>query len=166
MAMPRELDTAVGLVAAGVLVGRRAARAGLGPARAAYRSPLGAPWRAIAPGLAESGAATRRRAQAEAEAALKRALERESPRLERLLVLVLDSRLLLELSDRVIRSQEMQQLIGQIASSPELRAALAAQSTGLADEMAAGVRRRTATMDDVAERTVRSWLRRPRPEPS
>jgi hypothetical protein len=162
----RELDTVVGLVAAGVLVGRRAARAGLGPARAAYRSPIGAPWRGIALGLADSGAATRRRAQAQAEAALERALDRESPALERLLVRVLESRLTLELTDRVMSSPEMQQMIGRIASSPELRAALSAQSAGLADEMVAGVRRRTASMDDVAERTVRGWLRRPRSGPS
>jgi hypothetical protein len=161
--VPREIDTAAELVAAGVL--------------AAYRSPLGAPWRALAGGLADAGAATRRRAEAQARTALDQVLESplteellmralESPGLERLLVRVLDSRLLLDLTDRVLRSREMEQLIGHIASSPELRAALAAQSTGLADELAAGVRRRTAAMDDVAERTVRGWLRRPRPTPS
>jgi hypothetical protein len=93
-------------------------------------------------------------------------LERESPELERLLVRVLDSRLAVELTDRVMGSPEMEQLIGHIASSPELRAAMAAQSAGLADEMVAGVRQRTASMDDVAERTVRGWLRRPRPKPA
>ena len=166
LTVSRELDTVVGLVAAGVFVGQRAARAGLGPARAVYRSPLGAPWRGIVLGLADSGAATRRRIQAQAEAALERVLERESPELERLLVRVLDSRLAVELTDRVMGSPEMEQLIGHIASSPELRAAMAAQSAGLADEMVAGVRERTASMDDVAERTVRGWLRRPRPKPA
>jgi hypothetical protein len=161
--VPREIDAAVSLFAAGV--------------GAAYRSPLGAPWRAVAGGLSDAGAATRRRVEAQVRVALDQALESplteellmralESPGLERLLVRVLDSRLLLELTDRVLGSREMEQLIGHIASSPELRAALAAQSTGLADEMAAGVRRRTAAMDDVAERTVRGWLRRPRPTPS
>jgi hypothetical protein len=161
--MAREIDTAVGLIAAGVLT--------------AYRSPLGAPWRAVAGGLAGAGAATRRRAEAQVRSALDQALESplteellmralESPGLERLLVRVLDSRLLLDLTDRVLSSREMEELIGHIASSPELRAALAAQSTGLADEMATGVRRRTAAMDDVAERTVRGWLRRPRPTTS
>ncbi|MEN3283557.1 MAG: hypothetical protein V7607_4697, partial [Solirubrobacteraceae bacterium] len=140
--------------------------AGRAPARAAYRSPLGAPWRGIMLGLADSGAATRRRLQAQGQAALERALDRESPELEHLLVRVLDSRLAAELTDRVMRSPEMQQMIGHIASSPELRAAMSEQSAGLADEMVAGVRRRTASMDDVAERTVRGWLRRPRSTPS
>jgi hypothetical protein len=76
---------------------------------------------------------------------------------------LLDSPLLLEITDRVMASDEMQRVIAHIASSPELRAAIAEQTTGLADEMVAGVRQRTVTMDDVAERTVRGWLRRPRP---
>jgi hypothetical protein len=54
-------------------------------------------------------------------------------------------------------------VISHIASSPELRAAIAEQTTGLTDEMVAGVRQRTVSLDDVAERTVRGWLRRPRP---
>jgi hypothetical protein len=225
----REVDIALGLVTAGMLAGRKAARAGLAPARVAYRSPLGAPWRGVVAGLTDSGASTRRRSEAYVRAALDRALEGplteyvaralgehrvverlaseliaqgtvtavveqalqagladevaqrlleheqtealvvaalESPGLERLLVRVLDSRLLLELTDRLIRSPEMDQVIGHIASSPELRAALAEQSSGLADEMVSGVRRRTASMDDAAERTVRGWLRRPRPRPT
>jgi hypothetical protein len=79
---------------------------------------------------------------------------------------VLDSRVLLELTDRVMASEEMQRVIAHIASSPELRAAIAEQSSGLADEMVEGVRRRTVSLDDVAERTVRGWLRRPRPSPT
>jgi hypothetical protein len=79
---------------------------------------------------------------------------------------VLDSRVLLELTDRVMASAEMQRVIAHIASSPELRAAIAEQSSGLADDMVAGVRERTVSLDDVAERTVRGWLRRPRPRPA
>jgi hypothetical protein len=44
-----------------------------------------------------------------------------------------------------------------------VRAALTAQSSSLAEEMVSGVRTRAETFDDVAERTVRGWLRRPRP---
>ena len=76
---------------------------------------------------------------------------------------VLDSPLLLQITDRVMASEEMQRVIAHIASSPELRTAMAEQSSGLAEEMVAGVRQRTVSMDDVAERTVRGWLRRPRP---
>jgi hypothetical protein len=79
---------------------------------------------------------------------------------------VLDSRVLLEITDRVMASEEMQHVIAHIASSPELRAAIAEQSSGLAQEMVAGVRQRTVSMDEVAERTVRGWLRRQRPMPT
>jgi len=79
---------------------------------------------------------------------------------------VLDSPVLLEITERVMASDEMQRVIAHIASSPELRTAIAEQTTGLADEMVAGVRQRTVTMDEVAERTVRGWLRRPRPMPT
>jgi hypothetical protein len=79
---------------------------------------------------------------------------------------VLDSPLLLQITDRVMASPEMQRVIAHIASSPELRTAMAEQSSGLAEEMVAGVRQRTVSMDDVAERTVRGWLRRPRPMPT
>jgi hypothetical protein len=78
----------------------------------------------------------------------------------------LESRLLLELTDRVMASEERQHVVAHIASSPELRAAITEQTSGLADDMVAGVRRRTASLDDVAERTVRGWLRRPRPQPT
>jgi hypothetical protein len=75
----------------------------------------------------------------------------------------LDSPLLLQITDRVMASEEMQRVIAHIASSPELRTAMAEQTSGLTEEMVAGVRQRTVSMDDVAERTVRGWLRRPRP---
>jgi hypothetical protein len=79
---------------------------------------------------------------------------------------VLDSPLLLQITDRVMASEEMQRVIAHIASSPELRTAMAEQTSGLTEEMVAGVRQRTVSLDDVAERTVRGWLRRPRPQPT
>jgi hypothetical protein len=79
---------------------------------------------------------------------------------------LLESRLLLELTDRLMASEEVQHMIAHIASSPELRAAITEQTSGLTEEMVAGVRRRTVSMDEVAERTVRGWLRRPRPQPT
>jgi hypothetical protein len=72
-----------------------------------------------------------------------------------------------ELTDRVIQavlaSPAMQRTIEHVAASPEVRAALTVQSTTLATEMVEGVRTRAETLDDAAERTVRGWLRRPRP---
>jgi hypothetical protein len=204
----RVIDTALGLLVTGVRVGRTVTTVGTVPARVAYRSPLGDPWRAVMAGLALDGVAARRRWQETGEAALDRALagtlterlagvlgehrvvERIAQELiaqgtvttvvdealragladqlaERLLEHeLLDSRVLLELTDRVLRSEEMQHVIAHIAASPELRTAIAEQSSGLADDMVAGVRQRTVTMDDVAERTVRGWLRRPRPSPT
>ncbi len=83
--------------------------------------------------------------------------------LEATIAMALDS----ELSDRVIEavlaSPAMQRTIEHVAASPEVRAALTSQSTTLAGEMVEGVRARAETLDDVAERTVRGWLRRPRP---
>jgi hypothetical protein len=57
----REVDIALGLVTAGMLAGRKAARAGLAPARVAYRSPLGTPWRGLVAELTDSGGSTRGR---------------------------------------------------------------------------------------------------------
>ena len=55
------------------------------------------------------------------------------------------------------------------STSPPARKSLEAvtqHTQTLAEEMVADVRRRTQTVDDVAERTVRGWLRRPPPSPS
>jgi hypothetical protein len=88
-----------------------------------------------------------------------------SPATERLLIAVLESRLVPELTDRLLRSDEMQTVLEYVATSPEVRRALTEQSSSLAEEMAGGLRTRTETLDDVAERAVRGWLRRPRPAP-
>jgi hypothetical protein len=72
----------------------------------------------------------------------------------------LDSRLVIELTDRILLSREMQRAVEHLASAPELRRALAEQSSGLADDMVDGLRQRSESMDEAAERTVRRWLRR------
>ena len=64
---------------------------------------------------------------------------------------------------RVLASNEMQLIIAHLASSPELLEAISHQTETLADEMVTGVRSRAQRVDDVAERTVRGWLRHPRP---
>ena len=98
------------------------------------------------------------------EQALDRALE--SPALERLVVRVLESRLLDELTVRVLNSPEMNRVVEYIATSPQVMEAVSHHTQTLADEMVADVRRRSQSVDDIAERTVRGWLRRPRPSPS
>ena len=98
------------------------------------------------------------------ERALDRALA--SPGLERLVVRVLESRLVDDLTEQVLRSPEMERVVEYIATSPQLLEAVTQHTQTLAEEMVADVRRRTHTVDDVAERTVRGWLRRSPPSPS
>lgn len=96
----------------------------------------------------------------------QQALERVllSPGLERMLVQVLESRLVDELTERVLASPELDRVVEFVATSPQVLDAVARQTQSLAGEMASGVRARAQTVDDVAERTVRGWLRRPRPQ--
>jgi len=86
-----------------------------------------------------------------------------SPGLERLLATAFESRLVPELTDRLLHSPEMHAVLEYVATSPEVRRVLTEQSSSLADEMVGGLRTRTESLDDAAERTVRGWLRRPRP---
>jgi hypothetical protein len=98
------------------------------------------------------------------ERAVDRALA--SPGLERLVIRVLESRLVDELTEQVLRSPEMERVVEHIATSPQVVAAVTQHTQTLAEEVVDDVRRRTQTVDDIAERTVRGWLRRPRPSPS
>ena len=92
--------------------------------------------------------------------ALERALL--SPGLERLLVQVLESRLVDELTERVLASPELERVVEFVATSPQVLDVVTRQTQSLAGDMAEGVRARAQSIDDVAERTVRGWLRRPR----
>jgi uncharacterized RDD family membrane protein YckC len=83
-----------------------------------------------------------------------------SGELERLVVAALENAQTVELTERVLASAEMQLVLRQVASSPELREAIAKQTTGLADEVIAGVRGSATRLDDRTERVVR---RRERP---
>jgi uncharacterized RDD family membrane protein YckC len=83
----------------------------------------------------------------------------ESGELERLVTAALGSPKTLELTDRVLASDETQHALGYVASSPELRDAIARQTTGLAEELVGGVRASAVRLDDRAEQVVR---RRPR----
>lgn len=89
-----------------------------------------------------------------------------SPGLERLIVRVLESHLVDELTERVLRSPELERVVQYVATSPQVLDAVHEQTRSFADEMAAGVRRKAESADDAVERTVRGWLRRPRPQPT
>jgi hypothetical protein len=93
------------------------------------------------------------------EAALTSMLAEERTR--RLVEQALDSTLTAQVTDHLLKSPEVERAVEQIASSAAVRAALANQTTSLAGELAAGVRRRAERLDDAAERTARRWLRRP-----
>jgi hypothetical protein len=98
------------------------------------------------------------------ERAVDRALA--SPGLERLVVRVLESRLVDDLTGQVLSSPEMDRVVEHIATSPQVIEAVTQHTQTLAEEMVADVRRRTHAVDDIAERTVRGWLRRPRTSPA
>jgi len=97
--------------------------------------------------------------------AVNAALEHETT--QRLVTAIIASpgldRLLVQATDRALNGPELQRVIEHVAASPEVRAALTQQSTTLAAEMAEGLRVRAENLDEVAERTVRGWLRRPHP---
>jgi uncharacterized RDD family membrane protein YckC len=90
----------------------------------------------------------------------------ESPGLERLVADAIESRLAAAVTERLLRSPEFQRVVEDVASSPEVRIALAKQTTSLADDMVAGVRRRASAADDSIERRARGWLRRPQRVPA
>ena len=89
-----------------------------------------------------------------------------SPGLERIVVRALESTLVDELTERVLASPELERVVEFVATSPLVLDAVGRQSRTLAEELAANVRRRAESVDDGAERTVRGWLRRPRPQPT
>jgi uncharacterized RDD family membrane protein YckC len=117
-----------------------------------------------------------RAAEAAAEEAIVRALESEAveralgrvlegPALERAVAKALQSPAVEESWDRLLASDEAQRLVQRIAEAPEIRAAIAAQSAGLLEEIARQVQRVARRLDDGLERFVRRVLfRRKRAE--
>jgi uncharacterized RDD family membrane protein YckC len=79
----------------------------------------------------------------------------ESGELERLVTAALASPRTNELTDKVLASDETQRALHHLASSPELRDAIAKQTTGLADEVIGGLRARAERLDDRAEEVLR-----------
>src|SRR5262245_52725735 len=75
--------------------------------------------------------------------------------LERILGAALASPRTLEVTDKVLASDETQQVLRHVASSPELRHAIAKQTAGLGEEVVAGVRGSAVRLDDRAEQAVR-----------
>ena len=80
------------------------------------------------------------------------------PSLEDLVAEVIESRLAGDVADRVLRSPEFEHAVESVASSPAVRAALAAQTRSLVDDVVDDVRGATERLDDSAERSVHRWL--------
>jgi uncharacterized RDD family membrane protein YckC len=144
---------------------RAAARAWRGPLEEAVDEVLSAPEiarvidRALAGSLPEEIARSLVRNRVLERIAAELAASGE---LERLVTAALASPRTLELTDRVLASDETGRALRHVASSPELREAVARQTTGLAEEVVGGVRASAVRLDDRAERVVR---RAPRAEP-
>jgi uncharacterized RDD family membrane protein YckC len=221
-------DVVMGLVVTTGRIGTTTGKVVLFPVRVVARSPLAAPFRSSAEGLAETGRTAevnaRRRLEAvagdvlatpEAEQVVDgvlagalpeavarsliehRVIERvvtealasaeldgtivsareterteriveqalESPALARLVADALESRQTVDLTERIVRSPAFRSALTEVLSSPELRAALTAQSRSLAEEVAASLRHRLRRLDDAVERAPRRWFHRsPRPQ--
>jgi uncharacterized RDD family membrane protein YckC len=94
------------------------------------------------------------------EEAMQGALD--SPAVERAVIRALDSELVDTVWQRLLSSDEAQKLVERIAEAPEVRAALAAQSVGLLEDIARQVRRVARRLDDAVENLARSLVRRAR----
>ena len=77
-----------------------------------------------------------------------------SGELERLAKSALESPRSLELTDRLLESDQTQHALRHVAASPELREAIARQTTGLAEEVVGGARALAVRLDDDAERVA------------
>ena len=145
---------------------RAAARAWRGPLEEAVDEVLSAPEiarvidRALAGSLPEELARSLARNRVLERIAAELAASGE---LERLVIAALASPRTGELTDRVLASDETQRTLRHVASSPELRDAIARQTTGLAEEVVGGVRASAARVDDRAEHVVRRPPRAIRP---
>jgi uncharacterized RDD family membrane protein YckC len=77
-----------------------------------------------------------------------------SGELERLFTAALASPRTLELTDRMLASEEMQHALRRVASSPEIRDAIGRQTVGLAEEVVGSVRASAVRLDDRVEHAV------------
>ena len=142
---------------------RAAARAWRGPIEEAVDEVLSAPEiarvidRALAGSLPEELARSLVRHRVFERIAAELAASGE---LERLVTRALSTPQTLELTDKVLASDEMQSALRHVASSPELRDAIARQTTGLADDVVGGLRASAVRLDDRAERVVQRRSRR------
>jgi uncharacterized RDD family membrane protein YckC len=133
-----------------VFPARVAARVLRGPLETAVEDLLSAPEigrildRALSGPLPEELARSMSRHQVLERVVRKLAVDGE---LERLLDAALASPRTRTLLDQALASDQMQHVVERVAGGPEIRAALAVQSAGFADEVAGGLRETAADLD-------------------
>jgi hypothetical protein len=81
---------------------------------------------------------------------------------DRISAQVMGSRLVDQMTTRLLESDEFRHVLRHVMTSPEVRIALSEQTAGLAQDVTVGVRARTVTADETVEQAARSLLRRPR----
>jgi uncharacterized RDD family membrane protein YckC len=96
------------------------------------------------------------------EQAVARALE--SPAVERALTEAIDSEMIDRVWQRLLASDEAQQLVEWIAEAPEVRSALASQGIGFGEDVGMQASRATRRLDGLAELVARRLLFRRRRE--
>jgi uncharacterized RDD family membrane protein YckC len=189
----RARDVAIGLAVAAARTGAAAVRVVTLPARVVVRSPAAAPFRGPAESLAASGREAefhaRKRLESAAEGLLDGPLPEASARalvehdvarrvatevlasidVEAVAAEALDNEATDRIVERVLASPAFERRLGQVVeavlTSPEVRAALARQTTGLAEQLVYTGRSRAAEADDGAERFAHHPLRRTPREP-
>jgi hypothetical protein len=90
----------------------------------------------------------------------------ESLDVDALVAQVLEHEVTMRVVERALASPEMDRIVEYIATSPHIVTAVSRHTQTMAEEMASDVRRRSQSADDIAERAVRGWLRRPRQQPT
>jgi uncharacterized RDD family membrane protein YckC len=75
--------------------------------------------------------------------------------LDRAVKQALESEHASRLTDQILQSDQVRRAIREVVESPEMRAALTRQTTGLAEELVAGVRERAVQLDDRLDRRAR-----------
>jgi uncharacterized RDD family membrane protein YckC len=97
------------------------------------------------------------------DAAISSALA--NPRTERLMIEAIESRLAVDLAERMVQSPDFQRVLAEAVSSPAVSTALRRQTATLGEELAASIRGRAIRLDDAVERGPRRFCRRP-PRPA
>jgi hypothetical protein len=87
----------------------------------------------------------------------------DRPDTERLVGELIDSRLLDQIVERLLQSEELWLMVDEIARSPSVTDAISHQSIGFADQVAGVVRDHSRSADDRLERVARRLVRRRRP---